>query len=63
MKKWIRAETIPEAYDITGRKTWALKMMCPNCGFEEYAIEGHFLPYNYCPHCGEDMGDPEMIIE
>lgn len=53
--KWEEIEVIPEAYDITGVKTWASKMQCNQCGFTTFAIEGKFAQYDYCPNCGADM--------
>lgn len=53
--KWIEDRVIPDAYDITGVKTWASVMRCDNCGFTMFSIEGHMGQYNYCPHCGAKM--------
>lgn len=53
--KWIEDRVIPDAYDITGVKTWASVMRCDNCGFTMFSIEGHMGQYNYCPDCGAKM--------
>ena len=53
--KWIEDRVIPDAYDITGEKTWASVMRCDNCGFTMFSIEGHMGQYNYCPDCGAKM--------
>ena len=53
--EWEEIEVIADAYDISGVKTWASKMMCDQCGFTTIAIEGRFSQYNYCPNCGADM--------
>lgn len=53
--KWEEIRVMPEAYDITGEKTWASVMCCNKCGFEAFAIEGHFSQYHFCPNCGADM--------
>ena len=54
--EWEEIEIIQDAYDITGVKSWASKMMCLRCGFTTTAIEGHFAHYNFCPNCGAKMG-------
>lgn len=53
--QWEEIRVMPEAYDITGEKTWASVMRCNKCGFEAFAIEGHFAQYHFCPNCGSDM--------
>lgn len=62
--EWEEIEVIADAYDISGVKTWASKMMCGQCGFTTIAIEGHFSQYNYCPNCGADMrgGEDDNIV-
>ena len=55
--EWEEIEVIPEAYDIAGVKTWASKMRCDQCGFITFAIEGHFVKYDFCPNCGAKMKD------
>ena len=55
MGQWEEIRVMPEAYDITGEKTWASVMRCNKCGFEAFAIEGHFAQYHFCPNCGADM--------
>lgn len=53
--QWEEIRVMPEAYDITGEKAWASVMRCNKCGFEAFAIEGHFAQYHFCPNCGADM--------
>ena len=53
--EWEEIEVIPQAYDIAGVKTWASKMRCNQCGFTTFAIEGRFVQYDFCPHCGARM--------
>lgn len=53
--EWEETEVIANAYGISGVKTWASKMMCDQCGFTTFAIEGHFSQYNFCPNCGACM--------
>ena len=55
--EWEEIEVIADAYDIGGVKTWASKMKCDQCGFTTIAVEGHFSQYNFCPHCGAELGE------
>ncbi len=57
--KWKQLAGVQECFDIAGIKTWAIKYMCESCGFQTFAIEGHFAQYNYCPQCGADMRGEE----
>ena len=61
--KWEKIAINPDAYDIVGVKTWAIKMRCNQCDFTTFAIEGHFAQYNFCPRCGSqnDVVEDAML--
>ena len=61
--KWKKIAINPDAYDIVGVKTWAIKMRCNQCDFTTFAIEGHFAQYNFCPRCGSqnDVVEDAML--
>ena len=40
-----------DAYDISGKRTWAIVIKCPYCGFQYYAIKGDVSQYRYCHRC------------
>lgn len=56
---WSR-KTKVDAYDIAGVKTWGIKCQCDRCCFTTIVVED-FGYYDYCPHCGAKMVEPQEI--